>query len=242
MAVQSRTGGGGGPECSPELATAVQSYTGGGGSSEGGSAEGGSAVGGSAVGGSAVGGSARGAPAHSAAVQKTYLYLPRTQAQEAAVGRKVHADVVTKERLDYTGHNIAAMAVNEFGECILSSFNHNVLFDSTTQHAEARLIEQCFKTPSLHFTRAEAMQQFTCAKSNGRPTAPLQIEDKMKRLTVYTTLEPCQQCSGKMLLARVPLVVVVRARDARTPPRLRRHAHTLLPPPLPLPPSVPKGP
>eukprot|EP00947_MAST-08B_sp_MAST-8B-sp1_P005937 g5937.t1 len=101
------------------------------------------------------------------------------------------------KHVDYTGHNIAALAVNEFGEVVLSAFNHNKIFGSTAEHAEMRLLDHCFRSPELHFRRADAAVL----------DDESEIEDKMARMTLYTSLEPCQQCAGKMLLAGVPLVV-----------------------------------
>ena len=103
--------------------------------------------------------------------------------------------------IDYKGHNIAALAVNEFGEVVTSAFNHNKVFGSTAEHAEMRLMDECFRSPALHFERSkvsrEAVEKF-------------EVEDKMKELTVYTSLEPCQQCSGRLLLAGVPEVVYLQ--------------------------------
>lgn len=120
------------------------------------------------------------------------------------------------ESLNYVGHNIASLAVNEFGEIVHSAFNHNSLFCSTTEHAEARLVDQLYTSPALHFTREEAFaarEEAFAARpfvaggggggGGGAPgkSAPLEITDKMKRLTIYTSLESCIQCSGKLIVS-----------------------------------------
>jgi tRNA(Arg) A34 adenosine deaminase TadA len=126
----------------------------------------------------------------------TYPYREgqRNHANELYVGSE-------SQDIDYKGHNIAALAVNEFGEVITSAFNHNKVFASTAEHAEMRLLDECFRSPALHFDRAEC----GCIQSE-----KLEIEDKMQQVTVYTSLEPCQQCSGRLLLASVPEVVYLQ--------------------------------
>merc|ERR1712086_754147 len=101
---------------------------------------------------------------------------------------------------DYTGHNIAALVVNEYGRVLTCAFNHNKLFNSTHDHAEMRLMDTCFQCPSLHFQLEEVDLLEKCCE----------IEDAMKRVTVYTTLEPCQQCTGRLLLASVPQIVYLQ--------------------------------
>src|SRR4051812_28800496 len=45
---------------------------------------------------------------------------------------------------DYLGHNIGALAVDADGNVIDFDFNHNEIFNSSAEHAEARLIRRLF--------------------------------------------------------------------------------------------------
>ncbi len=44
----------------------------------------------------------------------------------------------------YLGHNIACIAVDENGSILDFDFNHNELFNSSAEHAEARLVRRLF--------------------------------------------------------------------------------------------------
>jgi len=100
---------------------------------------------------------------------------------------------------DYQGHNIAAMAVAPTGHVVGSAFNHNVLFSSTTQHAEQRLIDDLFSRPDALVPWAGG--------SGAVPSREVNTEEAMRELAVYTSLEPCQQCAGKLHLAGIPEVM-----------------------------------
>jgi tRNA(Arg) A34 adenosine deaminase TadA len=101
---------------------------------------------------------------------------PWNEPANAAVGRFLDAD--------YAGHNIAALAVDADGFVIDFDFNHNTLFNSSAEHAEARLIR--------------------------RPGQPRDDYSTFEDVTVYTSLESCSQCSGVMALARVRQVVYLQ--------------------------------
>jgi len=91
------------------------------------------------------------------------------------------------ERGAYNGHNIAAIAVNLItGKIIGCEFNHCVLLKSTTAHAEERLIDYLFKTAE------------TCGLE---PT--VKYSEFLRHVAIYTSLEPCYQCAGKMIMAGV---------------------------------------
>jgi tRNA(Arg) A34 adenosine deaminase TadA len=100
---------------------------------------------------------------------------------------------------DYLGHNIVALAVCKRGSILRVSYNHNVLFSSTVDHAEERLIDGLFKDPSAFIAKSHAKI------FNGGQR--VNIEEHMKHISVYTSLEPCQQCSGKLHIAEVPELV-----------------------------------
>jgi tRNA(Arg) A34 adenosine deaminase TadA len=97
----------------------------------------------------------------------------------------------------YLGHNIAAIAVDEAGFVIDFDFNHNALFNSSVEHAEARLITRLFKLNSVYDAWRVAVE-------------PRKYASDLSKVTVYTTLESCAQCSGIMALARIPTVVFVQ--------------------------------
>lgn len=49
--------------------------------------------------------------------------------------------------LNYVGHNIVAFAVGKRGDILRVAYNHNVLFTSTVDHAEERLIDSLYRSP-----------------------------------------------------------------------------------------------
>ncbi len=112
---------------------------------------------------------------------------------------KATNDGTPYEASDYLGHNIVALAVCKRGSILRVSYNHNVLFSSTVDHAEERLIDGLFKDPSAFIEKSHA----EIFKDGQR----VNIEDHMKHISVYTSLEPCQQCSGKLHIAEVPELV-----------------------------------
>lgn len=103
------------------------------------------------------------------------------------------------EPLNYVGHNIVAFAVGKRGDILRVAYNHNVLFTSTVDHAEERLIDSLYRDPAAFVQRSH------CEILKDKET--LDVEKHMQHISVYTSLEPCQQCSGKMHVALVPEVV-----------------------------------
>jgi tRNA(Arg) A34 adenosine deaminase TadA len=98
----------------------------------------------------------------------------------------------------YLGHNIACLAVDGTGEIIDFEFNHNELFRSSAEHAEARLVRRIFSLADLfdHWNTGRVPQK-------ARATS-------LSRVTIYTSLESCAQCSGVMSLGRVKEVVFLQ--------------------------------
>jgi tRNA(Arg) A34 adenosine deaminase TadA len=104
---------------------------------------------------------------------------------------------------DYNGHNIVALAVGKRGEILRISFNHNTLFSSTVDHAEERLIDGLYRDPEAFVQRSHARIYDSKLAQNEK----MEVEKHMRHISVYTSLEPCQQCSGKFHLALVPEVI-----------------------------------
>ena len=99
----------------------------------------------------------------------------------------------------YLGHNIACLAVDGNGEIIDFDFNHNDLFRSSAEHAEARLVRRLFSLTDI-------MDSWkTGAQILGKSRA-FSLTD----VTLYTSLESCAQCSGVMSLGRVGHVVFLQ--------------------------------
>lgn len=123
--------------------------------------------------------------------------------EDPSLQKFVYASKATKEgkgeASDYLGHNIVALAVCKRGSVLRVSYNHNVLFSSTVDHAEERLIDGLFKDPGAFIPKNHAK----IFKDDQR----VDIEQHMKHISVYTSLEPCQQCSGKLHIAEVPEVI-----------------------------------
>ncbi len=99
----------------------------------------------------------------------------------------------------YVGHNIVAIAVGKRGDILRVAYNHNVLFTSTVDHAEERLIDSLFKDPAAFVQKShvEILE----------PDQKVDVGKHMQHISVYTSLEPCQQCSGKFHVALVPEVI-----------------------------------
>ncbi len=102
---------------------------------------------------------------------------------------------------EYRGHNIAALAVDHNGYIIDFDFNHNALFDASTEHAEARLIKRVFSLTQL--------QDSWNVASEGNPAD--KYSNALSNVTVYTSLESCTQCTGIMMLGRVKEVVYLQS-------------------------------
>jgi tRNA(Arg) A34 adenosine deaminase TadA len=102
----------------------------------------------------------------------------------------------------YLGHNIACIAVDENGEIIDFEFNHNELFNSSAEHAEARVIRRVFALNQIY----DHWQ--THASGETRDTKYANV---FNGITIYTSLESCAQCSGMMALASCLRVVYLQA-------------------------------
>ena len=134
----------------------------------------------------------------------------------------------------YLGHNIAAIAVSSSGTIVDFDFNHNELFNSSIEHAEARLLRRLFALGHRYLAEEdkalndreigalEIRQEFPgdlllehirilhefwdTEKTNSRT----HFSKALSRLTIYTTLESCAQCSGMMALGSVEKVVYLQ--------------------------------
>ncbi len=123
----------------------------------------------------------------------------------------------------YLGHNIAALAVNEGGEILGFDFNHNEIFNSSVEHAEARLLRRLFSRPDylfptayFTFPRGSGSGLFTAiidAAKDAFENIAAKVEEQkshysnaLKNVTIYTSLESCAQCSGMMALGAVKRV------------------------------------
>jgi tRNA(Arg) A34 adenosine deaminase TadA len=98
---------------------------------------------------------------------------------------------------DYFGHNISALAVDSLGQVIDFDFNHNDLFHSTIEHAEARLIRRIYSLAERDTLRGNVGIDSKASRDRSRLT----------ETTIYTSLESCAQCSGIMTLANIKEVV-----------------------------------
>lgn len=101
----------------------------------------------------------------------------------------------------YLGHNIASFAVDARGEIIDFEFNHNEIFNSSVEHAEARLIRRIF-------SMTQGFDRWETATANDMIDVP--YGTVLSAVTVYTTLESCAQCSGIMTLGNVKNVVYLQ--------------------------------
>lgn len=100
----------------------------------------------------------------------------------------------------YVGHNIAALAVGDDGRIIDFEMNHNEIFRSSAEHAEARLVRRLYQLANVHLTWDEMTDDsFDTTRIH------------LNRITVYTTLQPCAQCAGMMALAQVRSAVFLQA-------------------------------
>jgi tRNA(Arg) A34 adenosine deaminase TadA len=105
---------------------------------------------------------------------------------------------------DYLGHNIAALGVDGNGRVLDFEFNHNAIFDSSAEHAEARLVRRLYSLAHL----SDSWSPATVAGQGGNRERPRYVN--LSDVTVYTSLESCSQCSGMMMLAQVREVVYLQ--------------------------------
>jgi tRNA(Arg) A34 adenosine deaminase TadA len=99
----------------------------------------------------------------------------------------------------YLGHNIACLAVDGNGEIIDFEFNHNNIFRSSAEHAEARMVRRLFSLADIF----DNWKTGTPIRGRSRAFSLLEV-------TLYTSLESCAQCSGVMSLGRVRQVVYLQ--------------------------------
>lgn len=97
----------------------------------------------------------------------------------------------------YLGHNISAIAVDAGGRVVDFDFNHNRIFNSSVQHAEARLIRRMFGLAAVQ-------------DSWDLNTGDKKYRTDLKETTVYTSLESCAQCAGIMALGNVKSVIYLQ--------------------------------
>lgn len=100
----------------------------------------------------------------------------------------------------YIGHNIACIAVDENGDVVDFDFNHNELYNSSAEHAEARLIRRVFSLNQIY----DKWELWGPAKK------AVPYGTTLSGMTVYTSLESCAQCSGIMTLANALQVVFLQ--------------------------------
>jgi tRNA(Arg) A34 adenosine deaminase TadA len=98
----------------------------------------------------------------------------------------------------YLGHNIACIAVDGNGEIIDFDFNHNDFFRSSAEHAESRMVRRLFSLTDI-------FDSWKTGRVPGKPRAA-----SLTKVTLYTSLESCAQCSGVMSLAGVKQVVYLQ--------------------------------
>ncbi len=101
----------------------------------------------------------------------------------------------------YLGHNIAAVAVAANGEVIDFEFNHNEIFNSSAEHAEARLVRRVFNLNQIY-------DGWQTKISNEPP--PSSYGTVLTGVTIYTSLESCAQCAGIMTLGNVNAIVYLQ--------------------------------
>jgi tRNA(Arg) A34 adenosine deaminase TadA len=111
----------------------------------------------------------------------------------------------------YLGHNIACIAVDQYGEILDFDFNHNEIFNSSAEHAEARLIRRIFSLNQIYSRKYRVEQSHDVGYGK-----------VFNGITVYTSLESCSQCSGIMTLANCERVVFLQ-----TDPGQSRVGHML---------------
>jgi tRNA(Arg) A34 adenosine deaminase TadA len=102
----------------------------------------------------------------------------------------------------YLGHNIGCVAVDATGALMDFEFNHNEIFNSSVEHAEARLVRRIFNLNQNY--------------DHWQTIDPKQLQDvsyptTLSAVTIYTSLESCAQCSGIMTLGNVKSVVFLQS-------------------------------
>lgn len=117
----------------------------------------------------------------------------------------------------YLGHNICCIAVDGDGDIIDFDFNHNSIFNSSVEHAEARLIKRIFSLADIHQDWDSALgtdDRWNLSLAGEKAPMRGQMDDdygkSLSNVTIYTSLESCAQCSGIMTLANIKQVVFLQ--------------------------------
>ena len=116
----------------------------------------------------------------------------------------------------YLGHNICCIAVDGDGDIIDFDFNHNSIFNSSVEHAEARLIKRIFSLADIHQdwnSQVGSDDRWNLTSSGKAPIRGEMDDDygrSLSNVTIYTSLESCAQCSGIMTLANIKQVVFLQ--------------------------------
>ena len=117
----------------------------------------------------------------------------------------------------YLGHNICCIAVDNDGDIIDFDFNHNSIFNSSVEHAEARLIKRIFSLADIHEDWDSSVgtdNYWNLNEEAQKAPAKGDVDDNYGRslanVTIYTSLESCAQCSGIMTLANIKQVVFLQ--------------------------------
>ena len=103
---------------------------------------------------------------------------------------------------NYLGHNIACLGVDGDGDIIDFDFNHNDLFSSSVEHAESRLVRRIFSLTQLYDDRV--------VRHPDDPPRDTNYLNVLSKVTIYTSLESCAQCSGIMALGKVKSIVYLQ--------------------------------
>lgn len=104
------------------------------------------------------------------------------------------------------GYNIGAVAVDALGYVLDFDFNHNDLFSSSAEHAEARLVRRLYSLAQIN--DAWGVLPGALPKQGDSPTDVRRVT--LNGVTVYASLESCAQCAGVMALAQIQQVVYLQ--------------------------------
>ena len=127
----------------------------------------------------------------------------------------------------YLGHNIACIAVNHRGRVIDFDLNHNEIFNSSVEHAEARLVRRVFALAAVHESEMLSLPKPDSEEGAWNKTwkaagavveewsdnirfAASHYSTLLKDVTLYTSLESCAQCAGIMALGAVKQVIFLQ--------------------------------
>jgi tRNA(Arg) A34 adenosine deaminase TadA len=115
-------------------------------------------------------------------------------------GQKIEGGLYRGGR--YFGHNIGCIAVDARGAIIDFDFNHNDLFSSSAEHAEARLVRRIFNL-NQNYDRWQTID----------PSQIINVSygTILSGVSLYTSLESCAQCSGIMTLGNVKRVIYLQS-------------------------------